>query len=610
MNDADQPPDSRHALALAWTIALAAAGVAVFLYDAIYRVHRAHGAVPLRLAYCIVPVLAAWLWLRLTRRSPDSRPAEPPRPSLLVPIALAVCAAAASAIISSAVFERLPHVQDEVSYDFQARVFAAGHLFADAPPATSFFDPGQSFLIVRAGPWYSLFPPGNSLLLALGYLLGVPWLLNPILAAAAVLAVYALGRAAYDHRTGVAASALITAAPGLAFMAGSRMSHTAVLALCAAGLAAVFACLRRGALWLYPLAGLCFGVCSLIRPLDGVLFCLASAAYLLWQRRGALRGVALMLLAFAAVASANLVWNQLTNGSPFLQGHRVAMPTGIFFGLGRNAFGSMNTIPLLALSGFRNAVAYADMFWGWPLNLFLVLALWPWLAGRPRHQEFFLLGLYVLFVAAFFFYYHPGLCLGARYFWPTYAGLAVLLARALVGPRDATAQSRVRALTAARIVIAFCVLAWFCRVPAWIWAYRQDFWQVSAEVGALVKSAGVSQGLIFLHEGASDGPPTVSGNLPLTIASTQPVAGRWYSRPLARRLGIALTGMNPRPRELSYRSGMIHNSPWPLDQRLIFLKDLGPPNYTALALWPGRPAYLVYCDRRSGAYVLYSYAPR
>ena len=73
----------------------------------------------------------------------------------------------ATALLSIAVLEKIPHSQDEAAYFFQAQIFSRGKLFLESLPGNlrRFFD--QEF-IVNNGKWYSAFPPGTSFILSLG----------------------------------------------------------------------------------------------------------------------------------------------------------------------------------------------------------------------------------------------------------------------------------------------------------------------------------------------------------------------------------------------------------------------------------------------------------
>src|SRR5690606_10490635 len=104
---------------------------------------------------------------------PDAIPRGPRVPTGLLALGIALWALLMAAWVSTAVFDRLPHVEDEVAFLFQARTFAAGHVVAPAPPEPSSFS--IPFVIVRDGMWFGKYPPGYPLVLALGVLIGQPW---------------------------------------------------------------------------------------------------------------------------------------------------------------------------------------------------------------------------------------------------------------------------------------------------------------------------------------------------------------------------------------------------------------------------------------------------
>ena len=60
----------------------------------------------------------------------------------IVVVILAFIAFFMTALVSRTVFERLPHLEDEVTYLFQARIFARGHSVVDTPqPQRAFWQP-------------------------------------------------------------------------------------------------------------------------------------------------------------------------------------------------------------------------------------------------------------------------------------------------------------------------------------------------------------------------------------------------------------------------------------------------------------------------------------
>ncbi len=129
--------------------------------------------------------------------------------------------------IASDVLARVPHVQDSLTYLFQAQTMARGELWADAPPLPQFFE--QEFLLVQDGRWFGKYPPGFPVVLALGVLLNAPWLINPLLATLTVPLVYQLGKRMGNGRTGLIAAGLMSLSPFFLFLSGSMMAHAAEL---------------------------------------------------------------------------------------------------------------------------------------------------------------------------------------------------------------------------------------------------------------------------------------------------------------------------------------------------------------------------------------------
>src|SRR3990172_4562572 len=149
-----------------------------------------------------------------------------PERSFVFGLALAQFVLLAS--ISIFVFDRIPHVQDEIGQYFQARIFASGELYARPPADPELF---SFYSVILSDKWYSQHPPGLPLLLAPFLLLGIPWLLNPTLGAGCTLLTYLLGRTLWGGGAGRGAALLLLLSPFHAFMGASFMNHTATLFL-------------------------------------------------------------------------------------------------------------------------------------------------------------------------------------------------------------------------------------------------------------------------------------------------------------------------------------------------------------------------------------------
>lgn len=195
---------------------------------------------------------------------------------------LAFFAFAASLTISRQVFERVPHLEDEVAYLFQAKVFAHGAVVAPLEfPKSAFWQP---FVIEdESGTRYSKYPPGWSILLAVGVLLGLPAVVNAALSALTVVVTFALGRDAFNTETGLIAAALTAFSPMALLLNATLMTHT--LGLCCATLfmwayvRMARASGRRAFAWA-ALSGLSLGLLIATRPLSAVAVALP---FILWS---------------------------------------------------------------------------------------------------------------------------------------------------------------------------------------------------------------------------------------------------------------------------------------------------------------------------------------
>jgi 4-amino-4-deoxy-L-arabinose transferase-like glycosyltransferase len=134
-----------------------------------------------------------------------------------------------STLVSRVVFERLPHLEDEVAYLFQAKTYAGGRLVVDTPePRRAYWQP---FVVDYAptGERFSKYTPGWPALFAIGVLLGQPWIINAFLSGLTVALVFRLGREIFNPDVGVIAAALTAFSPMAILLNATLMGHTAAL---------------------------------------------------------------------------------------------------------------------------------------------------------------------------------------------------------------------------------------------------------------------------------------------------------------------------------------------------------------------------------------------
>jgi 4-amino-4-deoxy-L-arabinose transferase-like glycosyltransferase len=365
------------------------------------------------------------------------------RPNWLI-LVICILVFLATAAGSLFAFERLPHLEDEVAYLFQAKTMALGRLTVPSPAhPDSFWTP---FVLDYRGQRFGKYPPGWPGVLAAGVLGGVPWLVNPLLSAAALYLVYRLGRTLYDERTGLLAAALGLFSPLFLVLGGSYLSHLASFVFLLL-FSLWFVWTSQGRSRWYALgAGLALGMAFLTRSLTAVAYAAPFAAYSVAQviTRRQRHWSRYLWLAFTATALAVLlpVYQWAVTGDPWLNPYLLWWPYDrIGFGLDIGAMPGGHS-PYYAWINLKQDLSRAatDVL-GWP-----ALSWFPLLLGmalRPRRvKDWALLAPFACLVVAYLFYWigSPSRLWGPRYYFEGFGGLwllaAVGLFKAWDGARD------------------------------------------------------------------------------------------------------------------------------------------------------------------------------
>lgn len=348
---------------------------------------------------------------------------------------------AVSAVISFASYERHPHITDEVAYHHHARFLAAGRLDAPAPPVPAAFP--LFMMQVDGERWYPVSAPGWPAILALGFLLGLPWLVNPVLAGINVLLAHRLLRRLYDRETAVWSILLLAVSPWFVLMAINFMTHTATLTLAlGAALATIRARRRRSIGWALA-AGVTAAAIGLIRPLDAVVVAALLGLWALGLGGARLRaaGLAAMALGGAASGAAVLGYNRLMTGSwtefpvmVYLNELWGPNANRLGFGPDRGARWPLDPFPGHApldalVNGALNAFSINVELFGWATGSVVLATLAVFRRHPPRADRLMLAILAAVFTAHFFYFYGGGPDFGARYWFLMIVPLVALSVR-------------------------------------------------------------------------------------------------------------------------------------------------------------------------------------
>lgn len=358
-------------------------------------------------------------------------------------LSLAVFVVVFAALLNIFSYQRHPHVPDEVAYLIHARFFANGALTMPAPPVPEGFE--VYLMKIDGNRWYPTPPPGWSMALALGTLLGIPWLVNPFLAGLNLLLVYTLLRELYPKRTARISVFLLAISPWYLFLGMSFMTH--IFALTCALLATIgVAWTRRtgNSIWAW-LGGLALGMIVLVRPLEAVAMAglLGLWAIGLGGKRLKFVGIAGLVLGSMIIAGIGLFYNAALTGNPLE--FPINAYTNEHFGPNSNAYGfgpdrgmgwaidpnpGHSPTDALINTNLNVSTLNTELF-GWSIGSFLLIALFFCFAKLQRSDYLMLAVIAVIYWLHFFYYFSGGPDFSARYWFLMIVPLLVLTARGI-----------------------------------------------------------------------------------------------------------------------------------------------------------------------------------
>lgn len=431
------------------------------------------------------------------------------------------------------ILERIPHVQDSVTYLFQAKTLARGALSAPAPPSPQAF--AQEFLLVRDGRWFGKYPPGYPALLALGILAGAPWLINPLLATVTVPLIYAAGRRLYPGTPvpALLAAALPLASPFFLFMSGSHMAHPAELFWMALLMALWLRALHSPRSWRLAIgAGLAFGFLFLTRQLSAVAgalpFLAITSLWSLYRRRSAPLLTVLRPALVAGLAALPFLFLLFAHqwaltGDPW-QDPRLLfweydhLGFGQDIGEGQNAFELTMTPQGLAQVWYddpsqpprghslarglynthQNWLALERDLFAWLPALTFSFIWFVFLLQAPRRQDWALILVFLALLGAYVFYWADGVSYGPRYFYVALPALLLLTARGV--QLLSRWLGREGSLVATGLLLLLICGAYIVAGPSYVDEYS-GYNFISRHTLSLIEEEAQTPALIFVDPG-------------------------------------------------------------------------------------------------------------
>lgn len=353
--------------------------------------------------------------------------------------------------VTETTFEAVPHIEDEMAYVWQGRLYADGQTTIVSPPCNkNFMIP---FVIDYQGLRFSKYPPGWPALLSLGIRLGIRSWVNPILAALSVWFIYRLVKKILDEKTALLAAGLTLSSPFFLMNSGSLLSHNWSLFLCT-----VF-CLA----WIdtfdskctvpkgltVAVAGLTLGLVALTRPLTAVGFVIPFAVHgiIIMIKGDASRRRKLFLIVALAAALAvfYVVWNYDLTGTPLINPYTLYWPYDtVGFGPGHGIQTNGYALRHAWINAkFSLSVGNHDVF-GWPYLgwIFLPFGL---MAIRKNSKGWLVSSIALSLVLIYCLYWIGSWLFGPRYYYEGIPSIVLLTAagiRWLAGKADLVLKTR------------------------------------------------------------------------------------------------------------------------------------------------------------------------
>lgn len=414
----------------------------------------------------------------------------------------------------------IPHVQDSIAQLFQAKLFAMGTFALPEPQYAESFE--RIYTVMKDGRWYSIYPPGHAMLLALGVLLHIPQLVNPITSGLIVLISYRIAKNIYGMPVARLSLMFFLVSPFFVFMGAGWMNHPTALLFAVLfwfGLISAKQCTGWRYVLLFAFCGFVFGMLFLTRPVTALAFLLFGFAWVFMHHRISAKRLMIMmgsfLLGAAPLAVFYLYYNAHTTGSPFLTGY-VDYFGGNPLGFGKQPWGAEplgpkipNEVLHTPLRGLANTICNLNglnyFLFGFPLpSLIFVAALF--LPGVKRVKEDWLCLLPLVFILfLYFFYFFQDYCYGPRFVYETIPFLCMLSARGVFALTDWIKEhTSCHHKNIVSGIVGFVIICMACSFSV-VWVERcismsRDYWSTQDDTLALAYQTVQEDQALFFTE--------------------------------------------------------------------------------------------------------------
>jgi hypothetical protein len=474
-------------------------------------------AVRLWTLWALVVVALVLLVAHVAPRVPDALPAlfewSVLRPSRRVFTALLALAATLLGVFFSwRLFGLEPLTIDELSLQWQARLFASGRLYAVAERFPEFFSTTQTLIV--GGRWFTHFPLGPAALLSPGVAVGVPWLVNPLLVAAAAMLVYRFLASTTSEVEARAVALLFVTSPFVAFMAATQLDHVSALVAIWAAVAALPAWTasndRARARRYAAFIGAGLGIAATIRPYDAALSALVIGVFQLRElrRNRALAGsLVLQVIAGCIPVALLLAANAATTGDPLTFAYDALNGHAHRPGFHPDPMGELHT----PRRGVFNVSAYLlrldAALLGWPVPAVLLVIAALALQRRATRWDELALGLLGAVLVGYWYFWGEGRAPGPRFLF-TAAPVFLLYVARFAGALRGWLSRPLWRRAATLLVPVWIALGWLLPAsvaqPNGVWALARratELPEATRAIDRVIEEQRLTNALVFIADG-------------------------------------------------------------------------------------------------------------
>jgi hypothetical protein len=352
-------------------------------------------------------------------------------------LVMAVAGLFVTTFIAERVYERIPHIEDEFAFLWQAQVMADGDISRPSPEhARSFLIP---FVVDFEGRRFGKYPPGWPAALSLGARLGAAGWVNPALSAMALWLMYRLARRVLNPGLSLLAELLLLSSPIFLMLSGTYMAHMLSLLLTLAfvlGWGDLFLSSdgqRKVPRWLLVLVtGGSIGLLFLTRPLTAVAIVFPffiHGLFTLIKGRSRQR-VEILYVGFLSftIGSLLLLWQWALTGNALTNLYTLWWPYDrLGFGPGIGVTESGHSLYWAFYNTRLSLHAGLHDLFGWPY-LSWVFIPFGLLSMYRRRVIWLLSAMFISIVAAYGCYWIGSWLFGPRYYFESLPGLVILSA--------------------------------------------------------------------------------------------------------------------------------------------------------------------------------------